>query len=842
MKREKITEKERTTQMDAVSKTLSSIYTGVFLIDLIHDTYSVIKETEAIRTILEGITSAQEAINMAIKKTVFEDEILDMLTFVNLTTLSSRMGKEKILNTEYMGIISGWVRGSFMEVQRDQNEKLTQVLYVYQVIDDDKRKELDHLQELKNNYEISEKENREGRKKNAELEADKKELTDDLRYHNSFNQIVMEQLNCGVMVYTIPGRNLLEINREALRIFGWKNKEEATENFSRNWENVRLYDNAQEMELLKLREEESSVKYQFTIYPGQKEEKQILGESKSLSGRYGGKVIMSTLTDVTNVRNLEADKIFLKDANTELQRARDAVQMILKSGSYLCAYADDGETLISIKYSDALRKLYGYSDREDAPDSWEMWLKSACPEDRDYVNNSYRAALLDRTGNTKYDVTYRALRKDGTLCWHRAAAYIIRRSDGTAEFSYGLVMDINEQKNAEDKVKEALRQAEIANEAKTSFLARMSHDIRTPMNGIMGLIEINERHAEDVEFTSRNRRKAKVAADHLLSLINEVLQLSKLEDPVVELSNEPFDLQELSKDVLIIIEQRAKERGITVKRDDDPSVLEYPYVYGSPLHVKQIFINILGNAIKYNKDNGSILCHAEMERKEDEVLFKVDIKDTGIGMSEEFLAHLFEPFAREQEEIEGGLEGTGLGMSIVKRLIDKMGGTIQVNSIPDIGSCFTVELPFKIASKDVLEKDTEEENLPKDISGTKILLVEDNELNMDIAEIILSDAGAKVTKAVNGQQAVNIFKENMPGTFDVILMDVMMPVMNGYEATRKIRLLVREDAKEIPIIAITANAFTEDVESAINAGMNDHLAKPLNVQKMISTIAKYVKK
>lgn len=237
MKKKKIKEKKQTTEMDAVSKTLSSIYTGVFLIDLIRDTYSAIKVTESVGAVLKGITSAQQAISSAIKKTVFEDEILDMLMFVNLTTLSARMGREKILSTEYRGVISGWVRGSFMEVQRNQEGALIQVLYVYQVIDDNKRKELEHLQELKDNYAISEKENKESRKKTAKLEADKKELTDDLKYHNSFTRIVMEQLNCGVMVYTIPGRNLLEINREALRIFGWKNKEEAAEKFIRNWEN-----------------------------------------------------------------------------------------------------------------------------------------------------------------------------------------------------------------------------------------------------------------------------------------------------------------------------------------------------------------------------------------------------------------------------------------------------------------------------------------------------------------------------------------------------------------------------------------------------------------------------
>lgn len=824
--------------MNAVSRTLSSIYTGVFFIDLVSDTYLIVKAVKSVEAMLEDITSAQQAINLAIKRTVYADEMVDMLTFVNLATLPGRMEHEKILNTDYRGVISGWVRGSFMEVERDSNGKLTQILYAYQVIDEEKRKELEHLEELKRNYAINKKKSKE---KRIALEEDNQILQDDLKYHNNFTEIVMKQLSCGIMVYTIPGRHLIEINQEALRIFDWKDKKEAEEKFIGKWEGIRLTNNAQEMQLMKLREEESSVKYQFVLNQGLKTEKIILGESKSVSGRHGGKVIVTILTDATDIRNLEAEKLFLTDANTELQRARDAVQTILKAGSYLCAYAEDGENLISIKFSDALRKLYGYTGKEDAPDTWDMWLQGAYPEDRAYVEQSYYAALRDRTGNTNYDVTFRALKKDGTICWYRAAAYIIRRSDGTAEFSYGLIMDVDEQRRAEEQVKEALYQAEVANAAKTSFLARMSHDIRTPMNGIMGLIEINERHADDIEFTSKNRMKAKVAADHLLSLINDILQLSKLEDSVVEFSCEPFDLLELSDDVLIITEQRAKEKGISIERNDDPSIFEYPYVYGSPLHVKQIFINILSNSIKYNKEHGSILCHAAMEKKEENrVLYKVEIKDTGIGMSEEFIQHLFDPFSREKEELVEGREGTGLGMSIVKRLLDKMGGNIQVKSIQGVGSSFAVEIPFKLASKEAL-KDMEEKETVKDISGRHILLVEDNALNMDIAETLLADAGVKVTKAVNGQQAVNIYEKNAPGTFDAILMDVMMPIMNGYEATRKIRSADREDAGKIPIIAITANAFTEDVECALKAGMNDHLSKPLEVQKMISTIAKYIK-
>ena len=838
MEQKELCKDKKMERMNLVSKALSAIYTGVFCIDLTEDRYDIVSSPETIYSMLEGIESAQQAINCAIQNTVSSDEILDVLTFVNLLTLPERMKSEKCLNIDYKGMLSGWVRGSFIEVERDNTGNVTQVLYTYQVIDEKKREELEHFQQLKEGY----------AKTKQSLEKDKKLLADELNYHNSLSNVVMEQLDCGIIVYTIPGRKLLQINPEALRIMGWRNIEEASKKLEKNWTNVKLIGGANEKQLLNLRKEGGAVKYQFLIGAGEKNEKRILAESKSFSGRYNGTVVISTLMDVTHVTALEKEKTILKDKNTllanenaELQRARDAVYFMLKSGSYLCTYAEDGESLLSIKFSDALRKLYGYSDEQDAPNTWDMWLQGAYSEDREKVEKRFMEALKDPTGNSSYSVEYRAVKKDGSIRWCQAAWYVIRREDGTAEFCYGLITDIDEQKKASDMLEEAVEEARRANEAKTSFLTRMSHDIRTPMNGIMGLIDINEKHADDIAFTTQNRRKAKVAANHLLSLINDVLQLSKLEDSNIELSETPFNMLKLLDDIFIITEMRAGERGIIVKRNIDDSVQGYPYLLGSSLHVRQIYINLLGNAIKYNKKNGNIVCDVSATQSDpDHILFKVIIKDTGIGMSKEFQQYLFDPFAREHEELEEKYEGTGLGLSIVKQLVDKMQGTIQVESELDKGSCFTIEIPFKLASEEDVMK-MEEPKISGNIDGKSILLVEDNELNMDIAEILLTDAGATVTKALNGQQAVKIYKENPAGTFDMILMDIMMPVMNGYEATQCIRLLERPDAKEIPIIAMTANAFAEDVEKARQAGMNAHLAKPLDVDKMLAVIAKYVK-
>ncbi|WP_455058047.1 ATP-binding protein [Jutongia sp.] len=537
--------------------------------------------------------------------------------------------------------------------------------------------------------------------------------------------------------------------------------------------------------------------------------------------------------------DLTEERDVLNGENIELNRAADAVHSILNAGSFVCTYNLQGDIFLGIKYSEAMRKLYGYSSEKEFPYVWDSWLDCVVPEDRSYVENSYLNAVKDYTGRTLYDVTYRARQKDGTIRWQRAAAYVLRRADGSPITGYGLVMDIDEQKKAADKIDESLTQARLANAAKTSFLARMSHDIRTPMNGILGLIEINDAHAEEVEFTSRNRARAKVAANYLLSLLNDVLQLSKLEDPDVTLSCEAFNVRELAEDIYTIIKMRAVEYGITVEYDEDPDVFEYPYIWGSPLHVRQIFINILSNSIKYNKKGGKISSRVSVVKaSEKQVIYKVVISDSGIGMSKEFLEHIFEPFSREHEDISSSYEGTGLGMSIVKRLIDKMEGTIEVESKVGEGSTFTVTLPFEIAdASDIRTDDSELEQC--DLSGVQILLVEDNDLNMEIAETFLKDVGAVVTKAFNGQQAVYTFSKAPAYKFDVILMDVMMPVMDGYEATRQIRSMDRPEAKTIPIIAMTANAFAEDVEESRNAGMNEHISKPLDIGKVKATIARY---
>lgn len=397
-------------------------------------------------------------------------------------------------------------------------------------------------------------------------------------------------------------------------------------------------------------------------------------------------------------------------------------------------------------------------------------------------------------------------------------------------------------KNLESKnfeLREAVFQAQKANAAKSSFLSRMSHDIRTPLNGIIGLIKINETHMDDRELVKTNQDKMLVSADHLLSLINDVLQMSKLEDENIEISHEPIDLGEISREVGTIISGRTAEAGIAFEIGKQE--LPVSYVYGSPLHIRQIFLNIYGNCIKYNKPHGKVTTTLKcLGEKNGIVTYRWTISDTGIGMSEEFLKHIFEPFVQEHSDARTVYSGTGLGMSIVKKIIDRMNGTIVVTSKEGEGSTFVITLPFEIAEKP--EEIPAEMDGEVNIAGLHLLLAEDNELNAEIARTLLEDEGAITTIVNDGQQAVDIFSRNKPGSFDAILMDIMMPEMDGLSATKAIRALDREDAKTIPIIAMTANAFDEDEKKCMEAGMNAHLVKPLDIQKMKEAVCRYLNK
>ena len=385
----------------------------------------------------------------------------------------------------------------------------------------------------------------------------------------------------------------------------------------------------------------------------------------------------------------------------------------------------------------------------------------------------------------------------------------------------------------------AAKKAEAANEAKTEFLQRMSHDIRTPINGICGMLDVADHYADDMEKQTECRAKIKEASYLLLELVNEVLDMSKLESDEVILEEIPFNLSCISREVFVVIEQIAAEQNIRIVWEKKEII--HRDLIGSPGHVKRVMMNILSNAVKYNRANGQIYisCREIPSEQPGMTTMEFVCRDTGIGMTEEFQKHIFEPFAQEDAGSRTKFAGTGLGMAISKNLVEKMGGTITFESKEGAGTIFVIRVPFQIDTDRSGRSETGEKT-EVSIRGLHILLAEDNELNMEIAEFLLRNEGAVVTKAWNGQEAVEIFEKSGSGEFDVILMDIMMPVMNGYEAAKRIRSLDREDAQVIPIIAMTANAFTEDRMKAKEAGMNEHIGKPVDGKLLVKVIHELV--
>ena len=404
-----------------------------------------------------------------------------------------------------------------------------------------------------------------------------------------------------------------------------------------------------------------------------------------------------------------------------------------------------------------------------------------------------------------------------------------------------IVRDIDDEHRQEMAYQKQLHdtaiEAQRANAAKTNFLRRMSHDIRTPINGIRGVMDIADHFPDDMAKQAECRQKVESASAFLLSLVNNVLDMSKLESGAVELEHKPFDIMELSRSVHTIMSAQAAEYGVSIIPGDRGRGIQHPYLIGSPLHLQQILLNLGGNAVKYNRPGGTVAmsCH-EIASTDTTATFKICVKDTGLGMSPEFQKHAFEPFAQEAQHVVSTYTGSGLGLAIVKELVELMGGTISLESEQGVGSTFTVVLPFEIDHHHVDAVAAEPSAV--DLHGKRALLAEDDDLNAEIAEFVLGNEGLTLQRVANGQEAVDAFAASAPGTFDMVFMDVMMPVMNGLDATRAIRALDRPDAATVPIFAMTANAFQDDERESLAAGMTAHLTKPLEIEKIREAIAK----
>ena len=549
-------------------------------------------------------------------------------------------------------------------------------------------------------------------------------------------------------------------------------------------------------------------------------------------------------------------------------------QSILENGNYVDALLETAEAVYTVDLTnDRLEKTF-YQDKtkedfrieQELPCSYNEYaaLRSSLVtedtlENYRIVDSTEKLLERYRTGAKQVTVEYQEKGADGRLIWLQKTVLMSRDMlyDRALEQElpviHGIILykDTSEfhekEEEKREKLEAAFNEADSASRAKTEFLNRMSHDIRTPINGVMGMVNIIEKNIDNTGKVEECLDKIRVSSEHLLALVNDVLDMSKLEAGSFQLEEVPFDLVSLMDEVAALVEAQLQETGIT--HHSHRGTLEHTMLIGSPLHLRQIMLNLLSNAIKYNKPDGSVDTYAgELSCVDGTAWYEFWIRDTGIGMSREFVEkELFEPFTQEKNDARTQYKGTGLGTSIVKQLVDQMGGTLQVESALGVGTTYVFRLPFQIdpdaeKKQDGYSPAVNERSVPElseneySLAGIQVLLAEDNEINMEVAEFYLTDHGAVVTKAWNGKEAVEQFQASREGQFRVILMDVMMPVMDGMEAAKTIRSLKRADAKTVPIYAMTARTSSGAEQEYEAAGMNGYVPKPVKPEQLAQVV------
>lgn len=482
--------------------------------------------------------------------------------------------------------------------------------------------------------------------------------------------------------------------------------------------------------------------------------------------------------------------------------------------------------------------LLGVSDEIGPEECYRHWFENIEPDYVEMVQEAVQEILETGRSEVIYPWNHPKLGK----IYVRCGGVLDKTFKKPGACLNGYHQDITEtmvtRKKQEQAIMELLEKVRRANSAKSEFISHMSHDLRTPINGILGMLAIIEKSPDDPERQRECRKKIRVSTEHLLSLVKDVLQVSKLESGRPATVEEPFDLHDTLEDCITILSTQAEEKGIRLVLEEVD--LQHSKLIGNSLYLKQILMNTIDNALKYNRPHGSVFVQVtETSFRNGVASYRFVIEDTGIGIGDDFKKHIFEPFTQEHPDARTHYNGVGLGMSIVKQLVDQMKGNIEVDSQLGKGSVFQITLPMQVDGAWSTQPVDEDRNIQSNIAGMQVLLVEDNEINCEIVEFMLKEAGADVVTANDGKAAVEAFAASQPGTFGCVLMDLMMPVMSGYEATRVIRGLDRSDAKTVPIIALSANAFEEDVAMAKDAGMNEHLAKPVDIRKMFKVMSRF---
>ena len=487
-------------------------------------------------------------------------------------------------------------------------------------------------------------------------------------------------------------------------------------------------------------------------------------------------------------------------------------------------------------YTDrTMRILLGVPDTTGPEECYQHWFANIEPDYVEMVQEAVQEILKDGRSEVIYPWNHPKLGRIYVRCGGVPDRSFKKPGASLNGYHQDITETMETRRKQEQAIMELLEKVRKANSAKSEFLTHMSHDLRTPINGILGMLDIMEKCQDDPRRQGECREKIRVSAQHLLSLVNDVLQVSKLDSGRPAAVEEPFDLHDILENSVKILSAQAQEREVQLILKE--TRVQHSRLIGNPLHLQQILMNIIDNGLRYNRPYGFVSVRVEETACGGGISdYRFEIEDTGIGIGEEYKKHIFEPFTQEHQGARTHYSGVGLGMSIVKKLVEQMKGTIEVDSRAGKGSVFRITLPLRIDRAWSLPPVDVEEHVREDIAGMQVLLVEDNEINCEIVEFMLKEAGAKVVTANDGKAAVDEFGASGPWTFDCILMDLMMPVMSGYEASRVIRGMDRPDAKTVPIIALSANAFEEDVAMAKDAGMDEHLAKPVDIRKMFRTM------